>query len=130
MVVEDKREDDDSDNDEKALTLRTAVTKRPMCYVAATAFLRSTVKGVRESLGRLCSLWHGGEPGCAHNRKRQRHERTCTTTLMDGWMAWMGAVRGWRQEICDFVRGEDRTVYTDRNIKAWQDVARCRVHAT
>ena len=83
MVVEDKREDDDSDNDEKALTLRTAVTKRPMCYVAATAFLRSTVKGVRESLGRLCSLWHGGEPGCAHNRKRQR---TCTTTLMDGWV--------------------------------------------
>ena len=66
MVVEDKREDDDSDNDEKALTLRTAVTRRPMCYVAATASLRSTVKGMRERVSVVCAAFGMAGSPVAH----------------------------------------------------------------
>ena len=65
-------------------------------------------------------LWHGGGD-CSHkidNRKRQRG-RTCTTTLMDGCgeRAAAGNMR--------LVRGEGRTVWTNRDTNTCPSLATC-----
>lgn len=86
VVNEEEYNDNEGDNDERALTL-AAATKRPMCVVSTTASLRSI------SWQSVChrALGHGGDSpsarAAAHNRKRQRGVRACEAVHdhPDGW---------------------------------------------